>query len=91
MTMPSVVAQSCSVTTRSCGKYPSRKPLRKTFRREVLQGQYEVRVRRVSADETFDVYISNLNWTQLRTYQPDQADYTGQKFRVLVEIETKKK
>lgn len=63
----------------------SRKPVRQTYRREVLQGQYEVRARRTSADDTADTAISNMSWTQLRTYQPDQADYTGQK-RVAVRI-----
>lgn len=63
----------------------SRKGLRVTYRRELVRGQYEVRVRRVTADETRDDLVSNLTWTQLRTYQPDLADYTGQK-RVAVRI-----
>lgn len=56
----------------------SRKPVRRTFRWSVAKGQYEVRVRRVTADETDEKAVSDFAWTQLRTYQPDTADYTGQ-------------
>lgn len=63
----------------------STKPLRLAYRRNVAQGQYEVRVRRVTADETDAQAVSELSWSQLRTYQPDLADYTGQK-RVAVRI-----
>ncbi len=63
----------------------SRKPLRRTYRLTVAQGQYEVRVRRTTADDTDAQAVSDLSWSQLRTYQPDLADYTGQK-RVAVRI-----
>lgn len=63
----------------------STKPLRKTYRVTVAQGQYEVRVRRQSADETDARAVSSMAWSQLRSYQPDLADYTGQK-RVAVKI-----
>ncbi len=57
----------------------SRKPLRLTFRATVPKGQYEVRVQRFSADEIDTYKVSDITWSQLRCYQPDQADYTGQK------------
>lgn len=57
----------------------SRKPIRRTWRMNVTQGQYEVRARRVTADETDARNISEFSWSALRTYQPDTADYTGQR------------
>lgn len=57
----------------------SRKPIRRTWRMNVAQGQYEVRARRVTADETDARNISEFSWSALRTYQPDTADYTGQR------------
>ncbi len=57
----------------------SRKPLRWSHKINVAEEQYEVRVRRVTPDETDNKATSNINWTQLKSYQPDTADYTGQK------------
>lgn len=57
----------------------SRAPVRKTYRRNVPSGQYEVRVRRISGDETDDRAVSDMTWESLKTYQPDTTDYTGQK------------
>jgi hypothetical protein len=57
----------------------NRKPLRRTYSWPVAEGQYEIRVRRVSADSTDEKHISDIAWSQLRTYQPDTADYTGRK------------
>ncbi len=62
-----------------------RAPLRRTFRISVASGQYEVRLRRTTPDETSDRNVSDLVWSQLRTYQPDTADYTGRK-RVALKI-----
>jgi len=56
-----------------------RAPVRKMYKITVTEGQYEIRVRRTSADETLDTEVSDLSWSQLRTYQPDTADYTGRK------------
>lgn len=56
----------------------SSKPVRRTIRWTVDEGQYEVRVRRVTADETDDKAVSNFEWQVLRSYQPDTTDYTGQ-------------
>lgn len=55
------------------------RPVRITLRRTVPSGdQWEVRVRRVSADPTDERAVSEFSWSTLRTYQPDTADYTGQ-------------
>lgn len=56
----------------------SRKPIRRTYRVDVPRGQYDVRVTRITPDETDARATSEMVWTQLRTYQPDPADYTGQ-------------
>lgn len=63
----------------------TRKPLRRTYWRQVPLGQYEVIVNRQIATHTDDKYIEDVHWTQLRTYQPDTADYTGRK-RVALKI-----
>lgn len=57
----------------------SRSPLRVSFRRNVVPGQYEVRLRRLTSDETDDRAVSQINWDALKTYQSDSVDYTGQK------------
>lgn len=56
----------------------STKPLRKTLSRVVPAGQYDIRVRRVSKDETESRYQSTTSWSVLRSYQQGTADYSGQ-------------
>lgn len=56
----------------------SRTPVRRTYKWDVDEGQYEVRLRRLSADETDEKAVSEFTWAQMRSYQPDEADYTGQ-------------
>lgn len=56
----------------------SRAPVRRTYTRSVAEGTYEVRVRRITAEES-GLRVSELTWSQLRTYQPDTADYNGRK------------
>ena len=56
----------------------STKPLRRTVARDVAAGQYDVRVRRTSADETDSKYNSSTDWTVLRSYQTGIADYSNQ-------------
>ena len=63
----------------------SRKPVRRTYRVTVARNQYETRVRRTSAEYTDPANTAEIAWTQLRSYQPDDADYTGQK-RVALRI-----
>ncbi|MBI3771475.1 MAG: hypothetical protein HY272_02030 [Gammaproteobacteria bacterium] len=55
-----------------------RTPIRKTIKWSVTEGQYDVRVRRITAAEGDAKYTSDITWTALRSYQPDAADYTGQ-------------
>ncbi len=56
-----------------------RTPVRVTYRRTVAKGQYEVRLRRVSAvDSDVNKYTSDLSWSVLRSYQRDEGDYSGQ-------------
>lgn len=57
----------------------STKPVRRTYKWQVASGQYEVRVKRITPDSTESRLTSDISWSQLRTYQPDTADYTGQK------------
>ena len=57
----------------------SRKTFRRTFTAEVVPGQYEVRVRRVGADDNGSTRYSEMSWAVLRSYQPDTASYAGQK------------
>ncbi len=56
-----------------------RKPLRYSYRRDVPKGQYDVRMRRVTADFTKPQATGDFTWQQLRSYQSDTADYSGQK------------
>jgi hypothetical protein len=63
----------------------SRKPLKRTYAWGVTEGQYEVRVRKLSLDSTNDRDIKDLLWTQLRTYQPDTANYSGQQ-RIALQV-----
>ena len=56
----------------------STKPQRRTISRSVAPGQYDVRVRRTSADETDSKANSSVEWTVIRSYQEGVADYTGQ-------------
>ncbi len=56
----------------------SSKPLRRTVSRSVASGQYDVRVRRTSADETDSKFQSTTEWAVLRSYQEGVADYSNQ-------------
>ncbi|MFZ4537811.1 host specificity factor TipJ family phage tail protein, partial [Propionivibrio sp.] len=56
----------------------STKVQRKTLSREVPSGQYDIRVRRASADETDIRSTSTVGWQVLRSYQEGIADYTNQ-------------
>jgi len=71
------------------GKYTiygsTRAPIRVSTRQTVVQDQYDVRAKRISADETGASKVSDIIWTLLKTFQPDTGDYTGQK-RVALRI-----
>jgi hypothetical protein len=57
----------------------SSKPVRLTFAADMPEeGIYRLRVTRLTADSTSDRLISNLSWSVMRSYQPDEANYSGQ-------------
>lgn len=57
----------------------SSKPVRLTFAADMpAEGIYRVRVTRLTGDSTSDREVSNLSWSVMRSYQPDEADYSGQ-------------
>lgn len=53
-------------------------PTRRTIGWSVAQGQYEVRVMKVSADIKTSRESNDSAVSQILCYQPDNADYTGQ-------------
>lgn len=56
-----------------------RTPLRRVLQWNVTPGQYEVRMQRHSASDVgSNTRFSEIVWSQLRTYQPNALDYTGQ-------------
>lgn len=59
-----------------------------TFKIDVAAGCMRWWVRRTSADDSGDRTFSELVWSQLRTYQPDAADYSGRK-RVALKIKAR--
>lgn len=63
----------------------STKPLRITLRTSVASGQYEVRVTRLTEAFADTSVTASIVWSQLRSYQPDTTDYSGQN-RVAVRI-----
>lgn len=64
----------------------STKPVRCTLEAEMPSlGVYRLRVRRTTADSASSRETSVISWSVMRTYQPDEADYSGQK-RVAVKI-----
>lgn len=73
-----------SASINGSGISGSRTPIRRTFRREVTEGQYEVRVSSQTTGYS-SAYTVDFAWTQMRSYQPDTADYTGQQ-RVALKI-----
>lgn len=57
----------------------TRKPVRRTLKFYVDPGQYDVRILRVTADETDERVTSDISWVTMKSYQSDTADYTGRK------------
>ncbi|MDM8356679.1 host specificity factor TipJ family phage tail protein [Pandoraea communis] len=53
-------------------------PLRNTYKIDVAQGQYDVRVIKLTGDVTSTRESNALTWSQMRSYQIDTTDYTGQ-------------
>lgn len=56
----------------------SQKPIRVTVEAAVPSGQYEVRLRKLSPDETSTTAANAVEWVQLKSYQLDTAHYGGQ-------------
>jgi sulfur carrier protein ThiS len=56
----------------------SQTAVRTTLLQSVPQGQYDVRVLKTDLDIALTNESNDLNWTQMRSYQVDTADYTGQ-------------
>lgn len=63
----------------------SQTPIRNSYRLDVTQGQYDVRCQKVTTDVATNRESNLLSWGQLRSYQLDQTDYTGQ-VRVALKI-----
>lgn len=55
-------------------------PVRRTFTKQVTQGQYEVRIRQSRPFTTLKNWqrTAEIQWAQLRSYQPDTGDYSNQ-------------
>lgn len=56
----------------------SQTPRRANYWLDVPAGQYEVRVRKLTPDVTDSREQNAFSWAQLRSYQLDTTDYTGQ-------------
>ena len=56
----------------------TQKPRRVSFTFLVAKGEYDVRVRRTTADSTDPKLTQQTNWSVLKSYQVDETDYTGQ-------------
>ena len=56
----------------------TQKPRRVSLTFTVPQGEYDVRVRRTTADSTDPKLTQQTNWSILKSYQVDNTDYTGQ-------------
>jgi hypothetical protein len=54
-------------------------PLRRTWKWRVPEGQYEIRMRRVTGAYSDEKKIANVTWGNLKSYQPDDGDFYGQK------------
>jgi hypothetical protein len=63
----------------------TRRPLRYNLQRDVASGQYEVRAKRTTVVDANPLVVRDITWSQLRSFQPDTADYTGRK-RVALKI-----
>lgn len=54
------------------------KPLRVTYQRTVTAGQYDVRLRKISADQSSGQATNTVSWQLLKSYQVDNGNYKGQ-------------
>ncbi len=56
----------------------SAKPLRVTFHVDVPRGQYDVRLRKITVNETSTSGQNAVQWIQLRSFQAQTASFPGQ-------------
>ena len=56
----------------------STKPLRTQFNIQVPAGQYDVRLRKLTTNETSTSAQNTVQWTQLKSFQQDLSSYPGQ-------------
>ena len=61
----------------------SAKPLRRTFIAQVPAGQYDVRLRKITANNTSTTGQNAVNWVQLRSFQAQTASFPGQSILAL--------
>lgn len=54
------------------------KPLRSSILLGVASGQYDIRLRKTTANETTTSAQNVVTWTQLKSFQPDLTTYPGQ-------------
>lgn len=66
--------------------HASQQPLRRTIELDVPAGQYEVRLQKRSADYTGTQGANQVEWGQLKSYQPDTGAYDGES-RLAVQIQ----
>lgn len=66
--------------------HSSSKPLRNTFQRSVTAGQYEVRLRKISADQSSGAAVNTVQWGVFKSYQLDPWNYKGQA-RLAVQVQ----
>lgn len=64
----------------------SSKTLRLSYQRTVAAGQYEVRMRKDTADQNTGGTVNSLQWSTLKSYQLDNGNYKGQA-RLAVQIQ----
>jgi hypothetical protein len=64
----------------------SSKPLRVTYQLTVVAGQYDVRLRKLTADVSSGSAINTVSWQLLKSYQVDDGNYKGQS-RVAVQAQ----
>ncbi|MDP1886637.1 host specificity factor TipJ family phage tail protein [Polaromonas sp.] len=62
------------------------KPLRVTYQRTVTAGQHEVRLRKLTADQSTGSATNTVQWGGLKSYQLDTGNYKGQA-RVAVQLQ----
>lgn len=61
----------------------SSSPIRRTYGVDVAPGQYEVRMERITPDETDSSASSSLAWSTLKSYQSEPGSFEGQTFLAL--------